>query len=84
MMPKALAFIKARLSNLYTIFIPGLFISALLLLFLSFLVSVVFYPIFACLNSSSRMIGSAVGFLYTLLLWVFTKRTLCHVILFKL
>nr|XP_022327892.1 stimulated by retinoic acid gene 6 protein-like isoform X2 [Crassostrea virginica] len=43
-------------------------LKSLLLLFLSFLVSVVFYPIFACLNSSSRMIGSAVGFLYTLLL----------------
>ena len=51
--------------------ILGPFISALFLLFLSFLVALVFYPIFACLNSSSRMLGSAVGFLYTLLLWVF-------------
>nr|XP_022336395.1 stimulated by retinoic acid gene 6 protein-like isoform X1 [Crassostrea virginica]XP_022336396.1 stimulated by retinoic acid gene 6 protein-like isoform X1 [Crassostrea virginica] len=43
-------------------------LKSLLLLFISILVSVVFYPIFACLNSSSRMLGSAVGFLYTLLL----------------
>ncbi|XP_022336392.2 stimulated by retinoic acid gene 6 protein-like isoform X1 [Crassostrea virginica] len=41
---------------------------SLFLFFLSFLVALVFYPVFACLNSSSRKFGSIAGFLYTLLL----------------
>ncbi|XP_078339036.1 stimulated by retinoic acid gene 6 protein-like [Crassostrea virginica] len=57
----------------YTVFFTNnvtFWLKSLVLFFLSFLVAVVFYPIFACLNSSSRMLGSAVGFLYTLLLTI--------------
>ncbi|XP_062584139.1 stimulated by retinoic acid gene 6 protein-like [Saccostrea cucullata] len=45
-----------------------------------FLMSMVYYPIFACLNSSSRLVGSIIGFLYTLLLFlvVFGQNYLCN------
>uniref|UniRef100_A0A8W8JUS7 Uncharacterized protein n=1 Tax=Magallana gigas TaxID=29159 RepID=A0A8W8JUS7_MAGGI len=41
---------------------------AIVLFLLTFLTALVFYPIFACLNSPSRVFGSLVGFLYTFLL----------------
>ncbi|XP_062591916.1 stimulated by retinoic acid gene 6 protein-like [Saccostrea cucullata] len=45
-----------------------------------FLMSMVYYPIFACLNSSSRLVGSIIGFLYTLVLFlvVLTYNYLCY------
>ncbi|XP_062584142.1 stimulated by retinoic acid gene 6 protein-like [Saccostrea cucullata] len=45
-----------------------------------FLMSMVYYPIFACLNSSSRLVGSIIGFLYTLLLFlvVLAHNYLCN------
>ncbi|XP_062592132.1 stimulated by retinoic acid gene 6 protein-like [Saccostrea cucullata] len=45
-----------------------------------FLMSMVYYPIFACLNSSSRLVGSIIGFLYTLFLFlvVFGQNYLCN------
>ncbi|XP_062592120.1 stimulated by retinoic acid gene 6 protein-like isoform X2 [Saccostrea cucullata] len=52
---------------------------ALQLLLTCFLMSLVFYPIFACLNSPSRILGSTIGFLYTLLLTlvVFAQNYMC-------
>ncbi|XP_052713944.1 stimulated by retinoic acid gene 6 protein-like [Crassostrea angulata] len=41
---------------------------SLVLFLFSFIVALSFYPVFACLNSPSRVFGSLVGFLYTLLL----------------
>lgn len=54
---------------------------AIVLFLLTFLAALVFYPIFACLNSPSRVFGSLVGFLYTVLLTVvlFTRSYLCDV-----
>ncbi|XP_061162573.1 stimulated by retinoic acid gene 6 protein-like [Saccostrea echinata] len=53
---------------------------SLQLLLTCFLMSLVFYPIFACLNSPSRLFGSTIGFFYTLLLTlvVFNQNYLCN------
>lgn len=53
----------------------------IVLFFLTFLAALVFYPIFACLNSSSRVFGSLFGFFYTLLLAsvMFTRSYLCDI-----
>lgn len=53
---------------------------AIVLFLLMFMAALVFYPIFACLNSSSRVFGSLVGFLYTLLLTsvMFARSYICE------
>lgn len=54
-------------------------LTAIVSFLLTFLAALVFYPIFACLNSSSRVMGSLVGFIYTLLLTfvLFARSYLC-------
>ncbi|XP_052717757.1 stimulated by retinoic acid gene 6 protein-like isoform X2 [Crassostrea angulata] len=54
---------------------------SLVLFLLSFIVALSFYPVFACLNSPSRVFGSLVGFLYTLLLtlMMFARNYFCKV-----
>eukprot|EP00105_Crassostrea_gigas_P008980 XP_011423744.1 PREDICTED: stimulated by retinoic acid gene 6 protein-like isoform X1 [Crassostrea gigas] len=54
---------------------------SLVLFLLSFIVALSFYPVFACLNSPSRVFGSLVGFLYTLLLtlMMFARSYFCKV-----
>ncbi|XP_052713286.1 stimulated by retinoic acid gene 6 protein-like [Crassostrea angulata] len=49
------------------------------LFLLTFLAALVFYPIFACLNSSSRVMGSLIGFIYTILLTsvLFARSYIC-------
>ncbi|XP_061196647.1 stimulated by retinoic acid gene 6 protein-like [Saccostrea echinata] len=45
-----------------------------------FLMSMVYYPIFACLNSPSRLVGSIIGFFYTIFLFlvVLLQNYLCN------